>query len=260
MKRIINIWLLWCLSWNLFAQITGNLGINPDELSFSQDNGYDIVEWTNTTDKMQRPGAPELPAIVYTFVLPSDAEVIGLEITANNQRTIEGSYRVKPVQPAVPVGDHIATFTIDTLLYATDQIYPQENGVIVADRTEFGYHLITVALYPVSYNPVSRKITICDLNYTIQYNTDTRATFQVEKQSARRASAIKKLIRSQIQNPQDIERFTPKNIQVIGSVPVVRTLSRMSDIPYIELDAIGEQIPDYIIICVHLSRVKLCKI
>lgn len=24
MKRIINIWLLWCLSWNLFAQIVGS--------------------------------------------------------------------------------------------------------------------------------------------------------------------------------------------------------------------------------------------
>lgn len=248
MKRIINIWALWCLSWGLFAQITGNLGINPAELSFSQEDGYDIVEWENATDKMQQTGVPELPIKIYTFVLPVDAEVTGLEITTNNRRTIEGSYWLRPVPLAVPIGNYAANLAMDTLLYTTNRVYPQENGVIVADRTEFGYHLITVALYPISYNPVSRKITICDLNYAIQYSIGTRTMLQMDKQSARRASAIKKLIRSQVQNPQDIERFAPQNVQVVGSVPVRRTISRSSDIPYFELDAIGEQIPDYIII------------
>lgn len=249
MKRIIPLIFLLLVGYmTSLAQIGGQVEVNVNELSFSKQDGYDVIRWSRGDGKIQQIGAPELPVILKTYVVPLEAKLTEVEVSVSNRVSVDGTFTPYPVQPPIPINDKAneVKFTQpDASIYQGTEIYPKVKAKIVADYNEMGYHLVTVQLNPVEYDPVSQKLFVSRLDFTLRYDMIGIEGIQPQKQSARRANAIKKIIRSIVDNPEDVDSFTNQKVKLVGGeMPDVQTRAASS----MSIDVIQEQIPDYIII------------
>ena len=250
MKITLHILIFWIISNPIIAQITGNININESELSSYLENNYDFIEWTNSTNKIQKIGVPELPVKTLTFVIPTNASNIKLDVIPYNHRILYKDYQIPPVQPVISFNDPIdsTNFIIDSTIYSTNNFFPTTYGEIIEDHELLGYHLITIAFYPITYNPINQKISIQDLEYTLHYISETKSTIHPLQQSIRRASSVEKYIKTIVQNPNDVNIFAPQGIELVGPILTENHSARTVNATSIQLNAISEQIPDYIII------------
>ena len=247
-RRIVLILLAWVACVPFRAQIGGHVEVEVDELSFTRQDGYDVIRWSGGTDKTQEIGAPELPVIFKTYVVPLEARVTGVEVSSSNRMAVKGNFTPYPVQPAVPTdGTHEVRFTQPKVsIYQGTEVYPQAKAQIVADYNEMGYHLVTVQLNPVEFDPVSRKLFASRLDFTLQYEMTASNAVHPLQQTTRRANIIKKAIRTMVDNPEDVDGFMNRKVELVGvAMPDAQTLAASSSLP---INVIQEQIPDYIII------------
>lgn len=250
MKRIIPlIFLLLAGYMTVRAQISGQAEVNVNDLSFSKQDGYDVIRWNGGDYKIQQAGAPELPVILKTYVVPLEAKLTGVEVSVSNRMAVNGNFMPYPVQPPIPITekqDEVKFTQPDASIYQGTEVYPKIKAQIVADYNEMGYHLVTVQLHPVEYDPVSQKLFVSHLNFVLRYDMVGVDGVQSQKQSVRRANAIKKVIRSMVDNPEDVDVFTSSKVKLVGeAVMDVQTRVASASMP---IDVIQEQIPDYIII------------
>ena len=87
----------------LFAQqITQTFNFSTDDLHFSQTNGYDIVNISNTNflEGEGFAGQPQLPIKSFNLLLPQGAEATDVVINynPNDLEVISGSYYLYPIQ------------------------------------------------------------------------------------------------------------------------------------------------------------------
>ena len=250
MKRIIPlIFLLLAGYMAVRAQISGQAEVNVNDLSFSKQDGYDVIRWNGGDYKIRQAGAPELPVILKTYVVPLEAKLTGVEVSVSNRMAVNGNFMPYPVQPPIPITekqDEVKFTQPDASIYQGTEVYPKIKAQIVADYNEMGYHLVTVQLHPVEYDPVSQKLFVSHLNFVLRYDMVGVDGVQSQKQSVRRANAIKKVIRSMVDNPEDVDVFTSSKVKLVGeAVMDVQTRVASASMP---IDVIQEQIPDYIII------------
>lgn len=249
MKRIIPlIFLLLAGYMTSRAQIGGLVEVNVNDLSFSKQDNYDVVRWNGGDDRIRQVGAPELPVILKTYVVPFEAKLTRVEVSVSNRMAVDGNFTPYPVQPPIPITeklDEVKFTQPDASIYQGTEVYPKVKAQIVADYNEMGYHLVTVQLNPVEYDPVSQKLFVSHLNFTLRYDMMDGGGIQPQKQSVRRANDIKKVIRSMVDNPEDVDGFTNQKVKLVGGgMPDVQTRAASS----MPIDVIQEQIPDYIII------------
>lgn len=246
-RRIISsicLWLTGCLS--IWAQISGQVNINLNELSFLKQGSYDIIHWNTSGHKTQQIGAPELPTMVQTFVVPQNVKVTGVDISVKNHSVIERTFMPYPAQPTpIDTGESIEFVQPDSAIYNGNDIFPREHAEIIADYNEMGYHLVKVQLNPVAYDPVSKRIHINSLDFTLRYEQCEETSIQPAVQNSRRANLIKKAIRSIVANPLDVDRFADTKVRLVGSSPQTKLSNTNTSL---SIDVISEQIPDYIII------------
>lgn len=250
MKRLIPlIFLLLAGYMTVRPQIGGQVEVNVNDLSFSKQDGYDVIRWNGGDYKIQQAGAPELPVILKTYVVPLEAKLTGVEVSVSNRMAVNGNFMPYPVQPPIPITekqDEVKFTQPDASIYQGTEVYPKIKAQIVADYNEMGYHLVTVQLHPVEYDPVSQKLFVSHLNFVLRYDMVGVDGVQSQKQSVRRANAIKKVIRSMVDNPEDVDVFTSSKVKLVGeAVMDVQTRVASASMP---IDVIQEQIPDYIII------------
>lgn len=250
MKRIIPlIFLLLAGYMAVRAQISGQAEVNVNDLSFSKQDGYDVIRWNGGDYKIQQAGAPELPVILKTYVVPLEAKLTGVEVSVSNRMAVNGNFMPYPVQPPIPITekqDEVKFTQPDASIYQGTEVYPKIKAQIVADYNEMGYHLVTVQLHPVEYDPISQKLFVSHLDFVLRYDMVGVDGVQSQKQSVRRANAIKKVIRSMVDNPEDVNVFTSSKVKLVGeAVMDVQTRVASASMP---IDVIQEQIPDYIII------------
>lgn len=250
MKRIIPlIFLLLAGYMAVRAQISGQAEVNVNDLSFSKQDGYDVIRWNGGDYKIQQAGAPELPVILKTYVVPLEAKLTRVEASVSNRMAVNGNFMPYPVQPPIPITekqDEVKFTQPDASIYQGTEVYPKIKAQIVADYNEMGYHLVTVQLHPVEYDPVSQKLFVSHLDFVLRYDMVGVDGVQSQKQSVRRANAIKKVIRSMVDNPEDVDVFTSSKVELVGeAVMDVQTRVASASMP---IDVIQEQIPDYIII------------
>lgn len=208
-----------------------------------------MIRWNGGDYKIQQAGAPELPVILKTYVVPLEAKLTGVEVSVSNRMAVNGNFMPYPVQPPIPITekqDEVKFTQPDASIYQGTEVYPKIKAQIVADYNEMGYHLVTVQLHPVEYDPVSQKLFVSHLNFVLRYDMVGVDGVQSQKESVRRANAIKKVIRSMVDNPEDVDVFTSSKVKLVGeAVMDVQTRVASASMP---IDVIQEQIPDYIII------------
>ena len=88
------------------AQITGQVSVNLTDVQMSAHGDYSKIHLEGANGLTKRVGAPELPVIIKTFVIPSDAKVTGVDVTVSSRTALDGTVMPYPAQPPVTVGDN----------------------------------------------------------------------------------------------------------------------------------------------------------
>ena len=92
------------------AQITGQVNVNLTDVQISAQGDYSKIRLEGADELMRQVGAPELPVIVKTFVIPADAKVTGVDVAVNSRTALDGTFQPYPAQPPVTVGDNAPEF------------------------------------------------------------------------------------------------------------------------------------------------------
>ncbi|MCK4654234.1 MAG: hypothetical protein KAU01_07300, partial [Candidatus Cloacimonetes bacterium] len=81
MKKLVIITLCFFMSISVLygGEIEKTFSFSSSNISFIHNNGYDIIKMSGnvSTDEI---GKPSLPRLVYTFVIPSSAEIENVEV------------------------------------------------------------------------------------------------------------------------------------------------------------------------------------
>lgn len=152
MKRLFLTIIMMAFAFMSFSQFNANVDFQESDLQFSADSIFDKVKIQNAlyTNEI---GKPELPYLVKTYLLPADAEVSGLSITGSSKQTISGNFYIYPAQPPVPVsyGEDLPFVQPDSATYNSANPYPAKIAEIAEDIFYQGYHIVSVAFYPLEY-------------------------------------------------------------------------------------------------------------
>ena len=102
------------------AQITGQVSVNLTDVQISAHGDYSKIHLEGANGLTRQVGAPELPVIVKTFVIPADAKVTGVDVTVSSRTALDGTFMPYPAQPPVTVGDSAPEFVppMDSILTA----------------------------------------------------------------------------------------------------------------------------------------------
>ncbi len=178
-----------------FAQVNSNFSLLKSDIVFSENNGYDeiSIDGSTYTDDI---GKPKLPVFTETFVLPYDAVVTDIQVTVTSSQTIQGKFYIIPAQPPqlLDGSDPPAFVEPDLSVYSSNQPYPNKTVEIVDDSYMYGYQIVTVNIFPISYIPASGEIYLQNYNFTLNYTISNR-TNSVQQQSLRRAELTKNFIK-----------------------------------------------------------------
>ena len=251
MKRILfAIYLFMICHATLLAQVSGNIDLRTDDFSYSKQEGYDEIRVNGCNAFTDRVGAPELPVVVKTFVVPLNVCVSGVDVVVKSLE-LKGKVMPCPVKAPVPVDglEHSDETVIDSTVYYGTDVYPEKHAEIIADYVEMGYHLVAVRFNPVEWDPLSQKLYLKRLSFTLNYVESTNSYQSPQCQSRYRSEMIKNVIKTMVDNPQDVEECADKMVKIGG----IRTGSKygqqsVSANNEMIIDVLAEQIPDYIII------------
>ncbi len=203
------------------GMVSKSFSYSKKNILFQKQKGYDVVKLkVKGASYWYRVGAPQMPVIPYTFVIPPDAEVRGLKIV-NKKRILLGKYNIFPVQKAVPFSSKEPPPFVepDPEIYNSSNPYPPQVAKITHVGTKNGFKLVTVSVSPLQYIPSTHELYFYpELSVQIEYKRTGKA--KIEKLSSERYKLAKKIVSDLVVNPEDIDAFSPLTL---AAVPVPNT-------------------------------------
>jgi len=176
------------------------------------------------------PGDPELPSKRFTFLLPANVDLDTVEAHADNivWEDILGEYDISPVcPPAASTGAGTETLRWgnknpesiingrDINIYKNDAWFPIDPlGLIVPSKYRH-WNLGRISLWPISYNPVKKKIRLLrSAKIIISFQLQSTVTDEQGKQSETMRFPVREKfwdkISPELENPNDRDDFYPE--------------------------------------------------
>lgn len=125
--------------------------------SFYQENGFDRISASGFVC-VDEPGTPELPSIDLHYIIPPYACVESLIDVEYTMVEIPGQFYVYPTQRPIVPGESLVWVPPDTLIYNSDEFYPEQFIEVVNEGVMDGARLVTIAVRPLVYRPLSRRL------------------------------------------------------------------------------------------------------
>jgi hypothetical protein len=105
------------------------------------------------------PGAPMLIQEGLFIALPAGATFNAVEVVKAEPFLVEGEFDVLPVpQPAVE--SEPLRFIRDESIYASNEAYPANTIERLDTKNIMGVNCVHLAVYPIQYRPLDKKITV----------------------------------------------------------------------------------------------------
>lgn len=232
------------------AQIRGKMQVDKKEFNFSKENQYDRIVWYG--EYTREVGLPELPVRHYSYVVPLDAGDVVASLQSMTKQKLDGDFIIYPVQPPIQVGEddgQIDFIMPDKSVYESSGAFPENPVKVVSDQVVFGYRIVTIEVIPFQYIPKSNELYLCDINFSISYKPamgKTSEISQTERITQRRYELNKRMIRRQVENPEDVDTYKVPVKKIVQSAD--STLSMRSSSSGVSTNTYATTVPEYIII------------
>ncbi len=105
-------------------------------------------------------GAPELPAMTSTYLLPRGQRLKDVKILSAEWEDLPGCYQIYPKQEELRIGDTYHFTEPDARIYGSSALYPHEIIVSAHTGTMRGYHVAQVSIVPFRYRPREGKLSL----------------------------------------------------------------------------------------------------
>lgn len=206
------------LSHNIcFGQITESFAFPADEMTLTTDtiNGveYCNVSYYDTYNNGD-PAEPSLPVKYYTFSIPWNATNISVSADILDYNLIQSPATVFPTQEDQPTdGSNSIDFTLpNSSIYNTNAYFPSNITKIAGEGYYQGdNHIVTVAIYPIQYNPILSTLKVnneiyLNISYTLTSKDNLPMDIISRNKSELRTDGINST-KSIVVNPSSVESF-----------------------------------------------------
>ncbi len=154
---------------------------------------------------IKTPGAPALPVEYLSFVIPADARVEDVLISSLVEIELPGMHRVIPAQPEVPTGETPPWVDADPLIYESDATWPSARIEYLGDGYLGGYHIASVAVYPLTYTPATGTLTLAtDIEVELSLASDANRSRPRHRMTARSDRMYREMVEALVVNPHEV--------------------------------------------------------
>ena len=167
-------------------------GIN---YSIIKEQGYDRIVVRNSIS-IDNPGAPEIPALAYTYCLPSSQGLKNISVISETWAEIPGEFYLYPQQQARSIEEAIQFTPPDQGLYSSESFYPEAVIINHARGNLRGYGIAQFAVAPFRYYPLNKKLEVLT-GFKIEFETEpVEHGITPLRQSSRSQAVFKEFVSS----------------------------------------------------------------
>lgn len=194
----------------LFLTSTENLSrdfyYSSENFSLEQKGIYTIINSQNL-QHFGRDNQPLLPSENFSLLLPYNAEVENIEITASNPIVIGKAEIPLYTDPANPFSTNQRREGFcNPEIYASNNLYPDKFLVSNHYGNQSGFKIIGGIIVPVKWDPVSKDIILYEkINLSINYKRSGNIKFN----TVLRDKLFRKIVSFTVDNPEKINIWSP---------------------------------------------------
>ena len=199
------------------AQISYQSNMSNVSVNFQDTVVGSVTYRAYTVDGMEVtrvPECPQVPMQLLQFSVPYNAKNIAVQVTGGQSQTTGTlPFKIIPAIRDRMICDTLPeVLTADSTVYHTNAYYPANAAEMVGEGFYMGEnHIVTVAAYPIQYNPVTNKIKRNKrVNYTITYDLADASTsnIHVRDDFTLRQQGWDE-VKTMVMNPNQVESFAP---------------------------------------------------
>jgi hypothetical protein len=186
------------------------LSFSPDDLSFDKMNGFDKVTLQECSHQAA-PGEPLLPVKYVQIAIPSDAEVISVQISHVDRLQLPGSYSIYPAQELRPLTEYpwkeqdFQFNPPDPNIYSLSAEFPGKVVEILNHGFLAGQHIVGLAVYPLQYVPSEgRLILLTQIEFSLLLGPAKTQPVSFSVRTEKQARFYQRMIEGEVLNPQDV--------------------------------------------------------
>lgn len=177
--------------------LTKSFTFGPEDIGIEKEGEYEKIRLKGTRITQSMPGKPELPEKNVNILLPSGAEVVGLETSASEILVAEDIYPY-PVQPPRQVSSTGQPKWVepDLDVYSSSEIFPSDVGFLISGTQKMrGWHIAQIKLCPLRYLPARRRLYLAtEIVVTVKYTLSEKKVVVPRHGSRIFEQAVKKIV------------------------------------------------------------------
>ena len=179
----------------------------PGDFVFDRVHGYDVVALPGQYTTSES-GEPCLPLATYNVVIPPDAEVVGIDVSAVSTTTLSGRFDIHPCQrPQAFSLPELEFVEPDDRTYSSNKTYPAEVVGFTRSGCMGGYRVAGVQVAPLRYVPARGELELVTrLTLSVRYERNRHDAFELDRSQVELFSGT---VGKLVVNPEAVERFAP---------------------------------------------------
>ena len=196
------------------AQINDLLQLSSSQLQFHAVDSFTQVSFQDCSFG-DEPGTPQMPYWVVRYVIPFDQKVDKVVINSFSSQTLNGRYRIYPIQPPQAISEPSPAFVLPNLaIYNSPTPYPNVKVEVASHVYDKGYHIVTLYVYPLAYTPTIGQLRLyTSIAFTLQLTANNNQGIRPRFQSENMQQIIQNQICSMVRNPDAVLGETPSNVE-----------------------------------------------
>jgi len=197
-----------CFSQSDTLATSYSVSFSAEDLSFGQEKNFQKVSLANC-NLMGKIGKPQLPVKHIRLLIPQDMDVDSIMVTSQTSLQVQGNFYILPAQHPVPFSYPPVVYPFvepDSVIYHSSKPFPGRLAELVRhDFFDGCNHIATIAVYPLQYQPAESTITLyTSLIFELSFKPSPAKAIQPKFRSAHLQKSYDKMLRSMINNPEDI--------------------------------------------------------
>lgn len=210
---LLSVLFLPCPSVCLALTLERTVTFDSSDLTFEQENGYDMVSLEGLFWNVEETGKPRLPNQHLNLIGPIDTKVEKIEVL-NSGSQLLGAHLILPVQSAGGTGLDPAPEWVppDSAIYDSDQPYPGELVEVEHEGYLDQAHLVRIVVYPLQWTPRSGELRFYQsISFRLTFVSDSASSRLPVANRTVSAQAVYDLaLRRVVSNPEDIRGWYDK--------------------------------------------------
>jgi hypothetical protein len=207
----------------LHAAPVATVRFSMDDLTFKQcvhgNDTFQIPHVAGASLGTDSLGAPYLPFKTVVLLIPQDRTCTDVRVTYAKSQVLDSAYYVYPTQTPVIIGEEPGPFIEpDSTIYRSDSVFPRSAAAPWHEGYRYGYKLVTVRVYPLTYRPASRELTFySEIRLSLDLNACENGAVPVLRRSPVAQGHVERVISGTVSNPEDVNGyFLGKGFRLAG--------------------------------------------